>query len=138
MKPASPHAPGLAGAVESLLSQGLIALEAPSEPEGDESPVGEEAHYGITYASTYGITGEGRRFIGDMLAESESYIDLYDHYQDTLTDPDGELVEFGSGRGADLRVEAFLAEGLDPIRTVFCCDCTMERWTPAAGLDGSH
>ena len=28
-------------------------------------------------------------------------------------------MEFGTGRGVDLRVEAFMAEGLDPIRTVF-------------------
>ena len=126
------HAPGLTDAVESLLSQGLIALEAPSEPEGGVSPAGDTARYGITY----GITGEGRRFIGETLAETESYIDLYDHYQDTLTDPDGELVEFGSGRGADLRVEAFLAEGLDPIRTVFLLrlydgtlDARLRDWT---------
>lgn len=122
------HGAAVAGALRDLKAQGLIAAAPPenlplSPGEGwDEGVVGE--------AALYAITPEGRRFIAGLLAETESYIDQYDHYQDTLADPlsppphwegiqGGAAVEFGTGRGVDLRVEAFLAEGLDPLRTVF-------------------
>ncbi len=54
-----------------------------------------------------------------MLTETESYIDLYDHFKDTEFDLDLDTTEFDTGRGVDLRVQVFLAEGLEPIRTVF-------------------
>ena len=69
--------------------------------------------------NTFAITREGRRFIGCLLAETESYIDLYDHFKDTAFEEDAEAVEFDTGHGADLRVLVFIAEGLDPIRTLF-------------------
>ena len=69
--------------------------------------------------NTFAITREGRRFIGRLLAETESYIDLYDHFKDTASEEDADMVEFDTGRGADLRVLVFIAEGLDPIRTLF-------------------
>ncbi len=105
--------PGLRGALASLQSQGLIT---PTPPSDDPAP--------------YAITPLGRRFIAGLLAETESLIDQYDHYRDTVVDPlflpphrggiQGEAyAEFDTGRGADLRVAAFLAEGLDPIRAVF-------------------
>jgi hypothetical protein len=65
------------------------------------------------------ITAQGRRFIARLVAETEAYIDLYDHFKDTLVDLDTQTVQFNSGRGVDLRVQIFLAEDLDPIRTVF-------------------
>ena len=68
---------------------------------------------------TFVITEDGRRFIGGLLAETESYIELYDHFKDTEIDLEFGSVEFDTGRGIDLRVQAFLFEGLDPIRTVF-------------------
>ena len=46
---------------------------------------------------------------------------------------DGERVEFGTGRGIDLRVQVFLAEGLDPVRTVFLLrlyDGSMDEYLP--------
>ena len=115
--------PALVKALHDLETQGLIALAEPDAIVGAPL-VG--AHEGRPYA----ITAEGRRFIAGLLAETESYIDQYDHYQDTLADPlsppphwggiqGGASVEFGTGRGVDLRVEAFLAEGLNPVRTVF-------------------
>ena len=89
-------------------------------PENLPLPPGEGRGEGVLGDDApYAITPEGRRFIARLLAETESYIDQYDHYQDVLADTEGELVEFGTGQGVDLRVEAFLAEGLDPIRTVF-------------------
>lgn len=105
------HGPALARALADLRSQGIVA---PQDTESEESAdeAGDEQ-------GPIEITPQGRRLIAGLLTETESYIDQYDHYQDTLADPDGELVEFGTGRGVDLRVEAFLAEGLDPLRTVF-------------------
>ena len=72
----------------------------------------------------FGITEEGRGFIGRLLTETESYIDLYDHFKDTEFDLDADTldadtIKFDTGRGVDLRVQVFLAEGLDPVRTVF-------------------
>ena len=69
--------------------------------------------------ATFVITEEGRRFIGGLLAETESYIELYDHFKDTEIDLASDTIEFDSGRGIDLRVQAFLLEGLEPIRTMF-------------------
>ena len=103
----------LRDALSSLQSQGLIALTAPENPPSAEGDDGSES------VPTYSITPLGRRFIAGLLTETESLIDQYDHYKDTVVDLDGETAEFDTGRGVDLRVEAFLAEGLDPIRAVF-------------------
>ena len=67
----------------------------------------------------YEITPQGRRFIGRLLTETESYIDRFDVFKDTLWDEDLGRAEFDTGRGADLRPQLFIAEGLDPVRTVF-------------------
>ena len=122
-------APGLASALDSLQSQGLIASQDAADVQSDKPP-------------PWVITPEGRRFIAGLLTETESYIDLYDHFQDTAVDFDRELVEFGAGRGADLRVQTFLAEGLDPIRTVFLLrlydgtlDARLRDWTEAIESD---
>ena len=106
-------AAALREALASLQSQGLIAA---TPPENLPLPPGGGRGEGVP---PYTITPLGRRFIAGLLTETESLIDQYDHYQDTVVDLDGETAEFDTGRGADLRVEAFLAEGLDPIRAVF-------------------
>ena len=67
----------------------------------------------------YEITPQGRRFIGRLLTETESYIDRFDVFKDTLWDEDLGRAEFDRGRGVDLRPQLFIAEGLDPVRTVF-------------------
>ena len=103
-------APALREALASLKSQGLIAAPPPPGPDGG-GPPGDEAPYAITPL--------GRSFIGELLSETESLIDQYDHYKDAVVDLDRETAEFDTGRGADLRVEAFLTEGVDPIRAVF-------------------
>ena len=126
---ASSHsAPALREVLASLQSQGLIV--APP-PENLPLPPREGRGEGVLGdASPYAITPLGRRFIAGLLAETESLIDQYDHYKDTVVDPlslpprwggiqGGTHAEFDTGRGADLRVEAFLAEGVDPIRAVF-------------------
>ena len=108
------HAPAMTRAVGILLERGLIA---PSEVSGGDNSGEEEEEDDAP--PRLEITPEGRRFIAGLLAETESYIDDYDHYQDTLAEPGLEVVEFGAGRGVDLRVQAFLADELDPVRTVF-------------------
>lgn len=65
------------------------------------------------------ITGQGRRFIGALLSETGSCIDRFDVFKDVLWEEDGESPEFDTGSGLDLRVQVFIAEGLDPVRTVF-------------------
>lgn len=88
----------LGAVVERLCRQGLLNLA-------------EESGF-------YEISPKGRRFIGRLLMETEGYIDRFDVFKDTLWDEDGG-VEFDSGHGEDLRAQLFIAEGLDPARTVF-------------------
>lgn len=104
-------APAFTDVLDVLQSQGLLApQDSKPAPHTNALPGG---------PAPWSITREGRRFIGGLLAETESCIALYDHYKDTAIDLDQDSVEFGTGRGIDLRVEAFLAEGIDPIRAVF-------------------
>ena len=104
-------APALSRALEDLQSRGIVAPQESDADQGRDGMPGE--------TDGLSITAEGRGYIGTLLTETESYVEQFDHYQDTLADPDRDTVEFGTGRGVDLRVEAFLAEGLDPVRTVF-------------------
>ena len=145
---------GLHRALGSLQEQGLVApAEAGKSATGDT--------LGDTYGDTPGdlpegipegdlpegipslaITPQGRRFIAGLLEETESCIELYDHYQDVLADPGRDSVEFGTVRGVDLRVQAFLAEELDPVRTVFLLrlydgtlDARLSDWEAVIELD---
>ena len=101
---ASDSAPALQRALDSLQSVGAVAL--PDDPSTSEPP-------------SFAITPEGRMLIASLLDETEGIIDNFDLYKDVAVDADAEAVEFDTGRGLDLRVEAFLAEGIDPIRAVF-------------------
>jgi hypothetical protein len=65
------------------------------------------------------ITEDGSRLLASMRAEAESYIHRYDVFKDVRYDSESEIVELGTGRGEDLRVQVFEAEGLDPVRVVF-------------------
>ena len=67
----------------------------------------------------YEITDEGAEALANMVAETESYIDRYDIFGDTLYDRESGAVSFGKNRGEDLRVPVYEAEGLDPVRAVF-------------------
>ena len=111
VQPSRPSVPALVRALDALRSLELVAPEPSGDSEGAPAVEGADP--------AYAITAGGRSFIARLLAETESYIDLYDHFQDVLAHPDGEAVEFGTGRGVDLRVQAYLTDGLDPIRTVF-------------------
>lgn len=65
------------------------------------------------------VAPAGREMIGALLAETEALIDSFDLFKDARWNEDMQEAEFDSGRGADLRVEAIIAEGLDPVRAVF-------------------
>jgi hypothetical protein len=87
---------------------------------------------------SFAITASGRRLISTMIAETESNIDRFDLFKDVRHDADAGLVEFNTGHGEDLRVDAYEAEGLDPVLTVFLLlmyDGTFEefsdRWREA-------
>ena len=65
------------------------------------------------------IAPAGRRLIGALLSETEALIDNFDIFKDARWDADASAADFDSGQGADLRVAAMLAEGIDPVRAVF-------------------
>ncbi len=65
------------------------------------------------------VAATGRRLIGALLEETEALIDSFDLFKDARWNEDEGAAEFDTGRGADLRVEAIIAEGLDPVRSVF-------------------
>lgn len=81
------------------------------------------------------VAPAGRRLIGALLAETESLIDRFDLFKDARWDEEEGVADFDSGRGADLRVAAMLAEGVDPVRAVFLLrlydgtlDAAADRW----------
>lgn len=65
------------------------------------------------------VAAAGRRLIGALLEGTEALIDGFDLFKDARWNEDEGAAEFDTGRGADLRVEAIIAEGLDPVRSVF-------------------
>lgn len=97
--------PALRRALQTLLSLGVV--EEGGGAERDETPA-------LVISPQ-----DGRVLIASLIEETEELIDQFDHFKDTVIDSESELVEFGTGRGVDLRVEAFLAEELDPVRAVF-------------------
>ena len=80
----------------------------------------------------FGITADGRRFLGSLISETEYYIDRYDLFKDVAYDEEGGTAEYSSGLGEDLRVQIYINEGLDPVRTVFLLrlyDGTLDEFT---------
>ena len=78
------------------------------------------------------IAPAGRRLIGALLSETEALIDNFDIFKDARWDADASAADFDSGHGADLRVAAMLAEGIDPVRAVFLLrlyDGTLDPYT---------
>ena len=67
----------------------------------------------------FSITESGEFALAAMAAEAESYFDRYEVFADVLYDDESEYVQFGTGRGEDVRVEVYEAEALDPVRVVF-------------------
>ena len=69
--------------------------------------------------SSLRVTDRGGRRVRALIEEAESYVDRFDIFADVLLDEDEERVDFGTGRGDDLRVQVWEWEGLDPIRALF-------------------
>ena len=67
----------------------------------------------------YEITPAGRAYIGQLMRETESYIRKFDVFNDVIPGNSLRPTEFGTGRGLDLRVQVFVAEGIDAHRAVF-------------------
>ena len=67
----------------------------------------------------FAITGEGRAYLGELIAETEDYIDRYDVFARVRVDEEAEIAEFGVRGGHDLRAQVYEDEGLDPLRVVF-------------------
>ncbi len=65
------------------------------------------------------VTGEGDDALAGMAAEAESHAESYGIFEDVLYDSESGVVEFGTGRGDDLRVQVYAAEGIDPPTAVF-------------------
>lgn len=85
-------------------------------------------------------TPRAKQALEEMLAESETLADRYDVFGDVRWDPESGTAEFGAGRGLDLRVQVYEAEGMDPLRVVFLhlmrdgtLDRAMRRWRDAPG-----
>ena len=67
----------------------------------------------------FAIAGEGRVYLGELIAETEDYIDRYDVFAKVRVDEEAEIAEFGTRDGLDLRTQVYEDEGLDPLRAVF-------------------
>ena len=108
----------LAGIVDGAVSQNLMAQNLIASEE-----------FGV-----FTITESGRQVIGRLISETESYIAQFDLFKDVLYHRNAGVVEFETGKGEDLRVQVFLAEGLDPVRLVFLLclyDGTFDDFLPA-------
>ena len=70
-------------------------------------------------SGAFEFTEKGEELIEQMIAEAESYIDRFDLFSDVLLEPDAQEVKFGTGYGADLRVQVYWSEGVDPLRALF-------------------
>lgn len=68
---------------------------------------------------TYEITSKGRGFLGNLIAETESYIRRFDVFSDIRPGRGLQPTVFGGGAGLDLRVQIFEAQGIDQYRAVF-------------------
>ena len=70
-----------------------------------------------------------------MIAEAESYVGTYDIFSDVLPGSSAGPHRFGTGRGIDLRVPVYEAEGIDPLRAVFLLRVYDSSLEEAAGDD---
>ena len=79
----------------------------------------------------HAITSEGRRTLGELIEETEAYIGQYEVFGDVSYDVDAGSVEFGTGRGDDLRIQVYESEGIDPVRAVYLLrlyDSTLDHY----------
>ena len=103
-------------------------------------PIAEELHgRGLVTppadGEAFAITEEGRAYLGELIAETEDYVDRYDVFGSVRVDEEAEIAEFGARGGLDLRAQVYEDEGLDPLRVVFllrlydgALDESLARW----------
>ena len=101
-----------------------LSPEPECEPDRRLLPIAEALReQGFVEASedggTFAITGEGRAYLGELIAETEDYIDRYEVFASVRVDEEAEIAEFGVRDGHDLRAQVYEDEGLDPLRVVF-------------------
>ena len=68
------------------------------------------------YRGVYVRTAEGNKLVRGVVRETDDLIKNYDHFGDVTLD---EPPQFRTGRGEDLRIHVYRAEGLDPVRGAF-------------------
>ena len=73
--------------------------------------------------------------MAQLIAEAESYVERYDLFSDVLPGAAPGSHRFGTGRGIDLRVPVYEAEGVDPLRAVFLLRIYDSSLEEAAGAD---
>lgn len=86
------------------------------------------------------VSPQGGQYMEQLIAEAESYVAAYDIFSDVLPGAADSPHRFGTGRGIDLRVPVYEAEGVDPLRAVFLLriydssleEATGDDWTRAA------
>ena len=84
------------------------------------------------------VTLQGEQHMEQLLAEAESYVGTYDIFSDVLSGSSAAPHRFGTGRGIDLRVPVYEAEGVDPLRAVFLLRIYDSSLDEAAGEDWSR
>ena len=86
-------------------------------------PIAERLHgegmLELTGEGLFRISERGKKRLMYLIAEAETYVGRYDIFKDVVYDAESRLFEFETGRGEDLRVQVYEAEGLDPVRVVF-------------------
>jgi hypothetical protein len=71
---------------------------------------------GGTYKGVYVRTEEGNKLVRTVVRETDHLIKTYDQFADVSLD---EPPRFRTGRGEDLRIYLYRAEGIDPVRAAF-------------------
>ncbi len=77
----------------------------------------------------------GEQHLAQLIAEAESYVERYDLFSDVLPGAAPGSHRFGTGRGVDLRVPVYEAEGIDPLRAVFLLRMYDSSLEEVAGSD---
>jgi hypothetical protein len=103
---------------------GRVTVEPLGESDSHvQTAAGDLQAQGLLSASAteeiFEITPAGRAYIGNLMSETESYIRNFDVFGDVIPGNGLRPTEFGTGRGMDLRVQAYFAEGVDAHRAVF-------------------
>ena len=68
------------------------------------------------YKGVYVRTAEGTKLVRGIVRETDELIKKYDHFADVTLD---EPPQFRTGRGEDLRIHVYRADGVDPLRAAF-------------------